>query len=118
MTRAPVAYRVDWRAPDGACGHAMVEWRCDLDGAYRRARRSVRDAHPGATVAVAVACRVCARSIELCAGHRPPMLTRYADAVELRPATRAETVASRVAARSDGGAGVIMADGVACYVAE
>lgn len=45
-------------------------------------------------------------------------LMRYADAVYLRPATKAELDASVEQARWDGGAGVITVDGVSCYVCD
>jgi hypothetical protein len=45
-----------------------------------------------------------------------PTLHRYEDGTELRDATPAELAASVEAARHDGGAGIIEADGVRCYV--
>jgi hypothetical protein len=43
-------------------------------------------------------------------------LKNYATGQTIRPATQAEQRASAQAAEGDGGAGVIMVDGVACYV--
>jgi len=43
-------------------------------------------------------------------------LKNYATGQTIRPATQAEQRASAQAAESDGGAGVIVVDGVACYV--
>jgi len=45
-----------------------------------------------------------------------PTLHSYETGEELRDATPAELAESVEAARHDGGAGVIMADGVRCYV--
>lgn len=42
----------------------------------------------------------------------------YATGEDLRPATAAEAAASREAARSDGGSGVIQVAGRSCYVAD
>lgn len=50
--------------------------------------------------------------------HTKPVLYRYTDAVALRNATSKELAASREAAETDGGAGVIEVDGVDCYVQE
>jgi len=47
-----------------------------------------------------------------------PTLHRYADATEIRDATADELRESVSAAESDGGAGVILVDGIACYVME
>jgi len=47
-----------------------------------------------------------------------PILHRYADATEIRDATADELRESVSAAESDGGAGVILVDGIACYVME
>jgi hypothetical protein len=43
-------------------------------------------------------------------------LFNYDTGTYIRPATQAELEASREAAKSDGGAGVITVDGVRCYV--
>lgn len=43
-------------------------------------------------------------------------LCRYATGEGIRKATRAERIASLDAASRDGGAGVIVVDGVRCYV--
>lgn len=45
-------------------------------------------------------------------------LHNYKTGEAIRPATAAELAASIEAAKSDGGAGVITVDGVACYVQE
>ena len=47
-----------------------------------------------------------------------PTLHSYETGEELRDATGEELAESVEAARHDGGAGVIMADGVRCYVAD
>lgn len=46
------------------------------------------------------------------------MLYTYETAEYLRPATAAELAESIAAARHDGGAGVIIVDGVRCYAVE
>lgn len=45
-------------------------------------------------------------------------LMDYSTAKTIRPATQSERDASREAAESDGGAGVILVDGKSCYVEE
>lgn len=45
-----------------------------------------------------------------------PQLHDYRSGDHIRPATASEAEASRHAAESDGGAGVIMVDGRPCYV--
>ena len=50
--------------------------------------------------------------------YAKPVLRRYSDAAAIRNATPAETRASRDAAESDGGAGVIDVDGESYYVEE
>jgi hypothetical protein len=45
-------------------------------------------------------------------------LMRYSDATTIRAATADELEASIDAARRDGGAGVIIVDGIRCYVEE
>jgi len=47
-----------------------------------------------------------------------PTLHSYETGEELRAATASELAESAESARHDGGAGVIMADGVRCYVAD
>lgn len=47
-----------------------------------------------------------------------PVLYRYDDSTAIRNATADELAASKTAAESDGGAGVITVDGVDCYVQE
>ena len=46
-----------------------------------------------------------------------PTLHRYADATVIRDATAVELRKSVDAAELDGGAGVILVDGISCYVA-
>jgi len=43
-------------------------------------------------------------------------LRNYKTGEAIRPATEAEKIASEAAAERDGGAGVIVVDGVSCYV--
>ena len=45
-----------------------------------------------------------------------PTLYNYKTGARVREATRKELAASKAAAQEDGGAGVIMVDGVPCYV--
>jgi hypothetical protein len=45
-------------------------------------------------------------------------LTNYQTGETIRPATAEEREASLEAAKSDGGSGVIVVDGISCYVAD
>ena len=45
-----------------------------------------------------------------------PRLTDYRTGEDIRTASPAEVEASKAAAETDGGAGVILVDGVPCYV--